>query len=253
MTAPRPTPSKTRERAESAKCAVFWTRYGSSFSARRVSSNSVIPQIQPDMIALDPEFVGSMAPPSKLTEGDVPFARLPRLERLRIEGKADETEVADAAAEEDDPANDGSNGAVSKAEKEKMKMRGKGKSLKRSVKLYRFSNISPMRLTSLAHIQVPSEEEEERDRSFRRMFHPCMLYIRPILTCIFHFSLTGCDACETGKAEGRTTESQDCDAGSNGGATAVCFGSVRAVCIILTYALDEVDNKSFRDVKYRGS
>ena len=55
-------------------------------------------QIQPDMITLDPEFVGSLAPPPKLTTAvndthTTPYARLPRLERLRVSGKADETEV----------------------------------------------------------------------------------------------------------------------------------------------------------------
>ena len=82
------------------------------------------------MIALDPDFVGSLAPPTKLTTAvhdkhDVPFARLPRLERLRVEGKADETELDDA---EDDRGK-----KSSREEREKRKMRGKGKSLKRCV------------------------------------------------------------------------------------------------------------------------
>lgn len=94
------------------------------------------------MIALDPEFVGALAPPSKLTTAaalagapEVPFARLPRLDRLRVLGKADETEVE--GAEEDDGGADegqgepGSKATPSRAEKEKKKMRGKGKSLKR--------------------------------------------------------------------------------------------------------------------------
>lgn len=94
-------------------------------------------QIQPDMITLDPEFVGSLAPPTKLTtavddKSDVPFARLPRLERLRVSGKADETEEADASGDDDADDADESSGRLSKAEKEKKKMRGKNKSLKRS-------------------------------------------------------------------------------------------------------------------------
>jgi U3 small nucleolar RNA-associated protein 7 len=88
-------------------------------------------QIQPDMIALDPEFVGSLAPPSKLTTTtngttDTPFARLPRLERLRVQGKADETEIAN---DEENP--NGKN--QDREEREKRKMRGKGKSMKRLV------------------------------------------------------------------------------------------------------------------------
>lgn len=95
------------------------------------------------MIALDPGFVGSLAPPTKLTTAvhdkhDIPFARLPRLERLRIEGKADETELdagADAEGNVDGADDDGDRGKrTSREEREKRKMRGKGKSLKRYVK-----------------------------------------------------------------------------------------------------------------------
>ncbi|KAI6038519.1 BING4CT-domain-containing protein [Pisolithus marmoratus] len=58
----------------------------------------LLDKIQPDMIALDPDFVGSLAPPPKVTAAvndkhSIPFARLPRLERLRIEGKAEDAEV----------------------------------------------------------------------------------------------------------------------------------------------------------------
>lgn len=88
------------------------------------------------MITLDPELVGSLAPPSKLSttttfDGKppetIPFARLPRLERLRVQGKADESEVVDP----DDTAPDGRK--LTGEEKERKKMRGKGKSLKRYV------------------------------------------------------------------------------------------------------------------------
>jgi|ERR1700722_6725176 len=96
------------------------------------------------MIALDPEFVGSLAPPSKLTtvttvDGkppvDIPFARLPRLERLRVQGKADETEIAD---DNDDGGEnlDSNSKKELKEEREKKKMRGKRKSLKRQVIRY---------------------------------------------------------------------------------------------------------------------
>ena len=50
------------------------------------------------MTALDPDFVGLLAPPKKLTTAvndkhGIPFARLLRLERLCMEGKVDETEL----------------------------------------------------------------------------------------------------------------------------------------------------------------
>jgi U3 small nucleolar RNA-associated protein 7 len=91
-----------------------------------------IEQIQPDMISLDPEFIGSMAPPTKLTTAvdgkiDLPFARLPRMERLRVQGKADETEDVAMNGEDENVGH----AATSRAEKEKKKMRGKNKSLKR--------------------------------------------------------------------------------------------------------------------------
>jgi U3 small nucleolar RNA-associated protein 7 len=96
-------------------------------------------QIQPDMITLDPEFVGSLAPPSKLTtettfDGrpsvDIPYARLPRLERLKVSGKIDEAEDLEADAEEGDEAVPKK---LSQEEVEKKKMRGRSKSLKRYV------------------------------------------------------------------------------------------------------------------------
>jgi U3 small nucleolar RNA-associated protein 7 len=91
----------------------------------------LLDKIAPDMIALDPAFVGGLAPPPAPAP-DVPFARLPRLERLRVQGKADEREEdADGDAEMGDVMEEG-NHAPSRAEKEKHKMRGKGKSLKRS-------------------------------------------------------------------------------------------------------------------------
>lgn len=89
------------------------------------------------MIALDPDFVGSLAPPTKLTTAvhdthAIPFARLPRLERLRVQGKADETELDAGMNAEDDGAGD-DRGKQSKEAREKRKMRGKGKSMKRCV------------------------------------------------------------------------------------------------------------------------
>lgn len=91
------------------------------------------------MISLDPEFVGGLAPTSKLTTvaamtgaPEVPFARLPRIERLRVSGKADETEVNDE--EDGEEAGEGAPGEkanTSRMEKEKKKMRGRNKTLKR--------------------------------------------------------------------------------------------------------------------------
>jgi U3 small nucleolar RNA-associated protein 7 len=113
------------------------------------------------MITLDPDFVGSLAPQTKLTTAvndthDIPFSRLPRLERLRVQGKADETEVVD----DDD---DGDNGKTqSRAEREKRKMRGKGKSVKRYV-LYLGHDKNLSLITSKT--QIPPEAAQECHRS----------------------------------------------------------------------------------------
>ncbi len=121
------------------------------------------------MISLNPEFVGSLAPEPKLTTAvnekhDIPFARLPRLERLRVQGKADETEEQDEGLESADDAKGGQVGREkpTKVEKEKKKMRGKNKSLKRYSITISFSH-----LPNITHLcrQVPSQTTEECHRS----------------------------------------------------------------------------------------
>ena len=112
------------------------------------------------MITLDPEFVGSLAPEPKLTTAvngshDIPFARLPRLERLRVQGKADETEEADAdapAADGEDDEDGTQKKKMTKEEKEKKKMRGKNKALKRYLRKQRKNVIDP-RAVSVLHIR----------------------------------------------------------------------------------------------------
>lgn len=105
------------------------------------------------MITLDPEMIGNLAPPSKLTETTfdgkpsvaVPYARLPRIERLRVNGKIDETEVPGSGDEGD--AADGAK-KESREEREKRKMRGKGKSLKRYLRKQRKNVIDPAAVSS---------------------------------------------------------------------------------------------------------
>ncbi|KAF8836563.1 BING4CT-domain-containing protein [Paxillus ammoniavirescens] len=125
----------------------------------------LLDKIQPDMIALDADFVGSLAPPTKLTTAvndkhDVPFARLPRLERLRIQGKVDETELEDGMEADDNTNEDGnSNGKKqSKEEREKRKMRGKGKSVKRYLRKQRKNVIDPTAVAIRAKLEKQREE-----------------------------------------------------------------------------------------------
>ena len=103
------------------------------------------------MITLNPEFVGSLAPPSKLTTAvnstnDTPFARLPRLERLRIQGKADETEIPDSSGDEDQGPSGKKEGSTAR---EKKKLRGKGKSMKRFLRKQRKNVIDPTTVSYL--------------------------------------------------------------------------------------------------------
>jgi len=100
------------------------------------------------MIVLDPEFIGSLAPPKNLSEvntvngkipTEVPYARLPRMERLRVSGKIDETDD-----QSDEAASDGEGKSkMTKVEKEKHKMRGKSKSTKRYLRKQRKNVIDP--------------------------------------------------------------------------------------------------------------
>ncbi|KAF8590691.1 BING4CT-domain-containing protein [Ramaria rubella] len=146
----------------------------------------LLDKIQPDMITLDPDFIGSLAPPSKLTyanttlaadgsgkrkapvEGNVPFRKLPRLERLRAQGKADETEVI---GEEDDEVGNEADPEkkAKKVEKEKMKMRGKGKALKRYLKKKRKNVIEPSTIAIREKLEKQREERKrEREKEKRQ-------------------------------------------------------------------------------------
>ncbi|KAH9973672.1 WD40-repeat-containing domain protein [Lactifluus volemus] len=96
---------------------------------------------------------------------NVAFSRQPRLERLRIQGKADETEVVSS---ENDEAADGPNGeAASKLdrlERQKRKTRGKGKSLKRYLRKQRKNVIDP-RAVAVREQLAKQRAERERTRA----------------------------------------------------------------------------------------
>ncbi|KAK0467710.1 BING4CT-domain-containing protein [Desarmillaria tabescens] len=131
---------------------------------REKEVKALLDKIQPDLITLDPEFVGSLAPPSKLTtettfDGkpsvEIPFARLPRLERLRVQGKADETEVLSDDSDDEvsgDPE-------AKKEEREKKKMRGKNKSLKRYLRKQRKNVVDPTAVAIRAKMEKQKEEQ----------------------------------------------------------------------------------------------
>jgi U3 small nucleolar RNA-associated protein 7 len=116
------------------------------------------------MITLDPEFVGSMAPLPRLAETDdgrtnIPYARLPRYERLRVSGKADGTEVEEG---DEQPDAEEIKRTPNKLQ-DKKKMRGKGKSVKRFIPFASTSAQCRLTLTSL--YKVPPQTTQERYRS----------------------------------------------------------------------------------------
>jgi U3 small nucleolar RNA-associated protein 7 len=90
-------------------------------------------QIQPDLITVSSEFLGTVERPAtgfaaESALSTTPFARLPRLERLKATGAADTSEPLEEAVAPDIEEEDTKD---TKVEKAKMKMRGKNKSMKR--------------------------------------------------------------------------------------------------------------------------
>lgn len=122
----------------------------------------LLDKIQPDMITLDPEFVGSMAPPTKLTTGvngktDIPFARLPRQHRLKLQGRADETE--DISEGEEDEGEEAK--ALRKGENEKKRMRGKNKAMKRYLRKQRKNVVDPKAVALRERLQKEKEQQKK--------------------------------------------------------------------------------------------
>ncbi|QRW01709.1 U3 small nucleolar RNA-associated protein [Ceratobasidium sp. AG-Ba] len=107
---------------------------------------NLLDKLQPDMITLDPEFIGQLAEPGHVpfATPEVPFRRKSRLDRLRDLGKADESPGSEEdEAENEEGARVEEGGNLKREPKEKMKMRGKGKSLKRYLRKKRKNVIDP--------------------------------------------------------------------------------------------------------------
>lgn len=94
-------------------------------------------------------MIGNLEAPSKLTtatasdeksSSGIPYARLPRLERLRVSGKLDDTEEK---SDEDEDVERRTERREEREEREKKKMRGKNKSLKRYLRKHRKNVIDP--------------------------------------------------------------------------------------------------------------
>lgn len=120
---------------------------------------ALLDKIQPDAIMLDPEFVGTLAPARSAAEDTgVPFARLSRMDRLKVSGKADDTEMN--SSDEEAPQ-DAESKAVRKEEREKRKMRGKGKSMKRYLRKQRKNVIDPRAVAVRAKLEKQKEQKRK--------------------------------------------------------------------------------------------
>ncbi|KAF9446224.1 BING4CT-domain-containing protein [Macrolepiota fuliginosa MF-IS2] len=132
---------------------------------------SLLDKIQPDLITLDPELIGTLVEPSKLVTSDgkpatdTPYARLPRFDQLRVSGKVDTTEDPGSA----DEATGGGDGEgideekkqQLREEKDKKRMRGKNKSMKRYLRKQRKNVIDPATVAIRAKLEKMKEEKRK--------------------------------------------------------------------------------------------
>ncbi|KAJ3563739.1 hypothetical protein NP233_g8748 [Leucocoprinus birnbaumii] len=131
----------------------------------------LLDKIQPELITLDPEFIGTLSEPSKLVTSDgkpateLPYARLPRFDKLRVSGKVDTTEDGDSDDETGGDAEGEGEGEESrkarKEEKEKKRMRGKNNSMKRYLRKQRKNVIDPATVAIRTKLEKMKEEKRQ--------------------------------------------------------------------------------------------
>ncbi|TEB22428.1 hypothetical protein FA13DRAFT_1766474 [Coprinellus micaceus] len=147
----------------------------------------LLDKIQPDMIALDPVVRRSLvttAAQSLLDKSDqvkwgnnvqvkasrrriVPFARMKRVERLAVQGKLDTTGMEDGDSDNEDVEMRDVDDDW--AEKEKRKMRGKNKSLKRYLRKQRKNVVDPQVLAVRAKVERMKAGGRKPRKSRRRV------------------------------------------------------------------------------------
>jgi U3 small nucleolar RNA-associated protein 7 len=104
---------------------------------------------------------------------DLPFARMKRVERLGVQGKLDvvtpQSAASDASDDDEDvkmngPEDDADTeeGHTKKGEKEKKKLRGRNKSLKRYLRKQRKNVVDPQVLAVRAKVERMREEAKAR-------------------------------------------------------------------------------------------
>ncbi|EIW75857.1 BING4CT-domain-containing protein [Coniophora puteana RWD-64-598 SS2] len=139
-----------------------------SKARREREVRTLLEKVAPDAITLDPDTIGRMATEKKLTTAvnethDIPFLKLPRMERLRVQGRADETDM-DGMDEDGNGEENGEGGAngkkQSREEREKRKQRGKGKSLKRYLRKQRKNVVDPTAVAIRAKLDKQRAEKQ---------------------------------------------------------------------------------------------
>lgn len=118
-----------------------------SYGRRREREvRGVMEKVNSELITLDTNFLGRLGEAKKeaFKAKETPFHKKSRLERLRIEGKADEEEGAEGASDGEEDGDGDEAGMNSKEREEKKnKMRGKNKSTKRYLRKKRKNVIDP--------------------------------------------------------------------------------------------------------------
>jgi len=131
--------------------------YESSARRKEREVRNVMEKIQPDLITMDPSSLGSIAPTTKFTHlpqstKPVPFAKLPRLDRLKANDaiEDDPADLAPSSDEEGLAADDDEGRKRARVEKETKKMRGKNKSLKRFLRKKKKNVVDPTTVRPLS-------------------------------------------------------------------------------------------------------
>ncbi|EJT97757.1 WD40 repeat-like protein [Dacryopinax primogenitus] len=157
-------PGSGEPNPDSFEADIYETRTG----RREREVRSLLDKLQPDMISLDANFIGSVAsaPKRPYAAAPVPFSRLARTERLQIQGKSDEPMEQDEEDEEEDTQD------TSKPEKERLKMRGKGKSMKRFLRKKRKNVIDPATVAIKAKMAAIKEQQEKRKQAAEGSLQP---------------------------------------------------------------------------------
>lgn len=148
-------PGSGEPNPDSYEADIFETRTG----RREREVRGLLDKLQPDMISLNTNFIGTvaLAPKRTYSEAAVPFSQLPRTQRLQLQGKTDEPMEEDA----EDDAEETTEGA-SKPAKEKHKMRGKGKSMSRFLRKKRQNVIDPATVAIKAKMAAIERQQEKR-------------------------------------------------------------------------------------------